>query len=115
MTLLCFKCGNHSKFMKYANYTEFSTEEHICDGEGEMYDVGESEVNDSEFKDYDPEIKCLHCKYTCGMGDDEIADLDETEHLIARAKHTDEKGFWHEEKLEKPNKQLMLKAGAKSI
>lgn len=114
MTLICTLCGNKEKFIKIANYAETAHEEHFCDGEGNVYDYGHSETDNSEFTDYDDEVTCMKCNHECREGQ-EIKDLEGYELAELRANHTDKRGAWHKEPLKTPNQQILMQAAAETI
>lgn len=61
MGYMCENCGNNSSFSATQNYTEWGTEDITINGEGEVIDWNDRNVNDSEIREGPNEIECNDC------------------------------------------------------
>jgi len=73
MGFICKTCGNTDRFNGQQNETQYVSQTVFLDGDGEVYDYGDSETNDSEVTDGPDDVECSEC------GSDDVVWIEDEE------------------------------------
>ena len=78
MGYICKNCGQQDRFNATQEVTQYVTEQIYIDGEGDINDYGDSDVNDSDSEGGPENVECSECDSDdCEWvdDDDEIAEI----------------------------------------